>query len=324
MTKPRSAPTHAGFLTNLHNGCFMADTNSTHATPLGELKTCTKCAEAKPRTEFHIGKEYPDGRKATCKVCMQIQRRAKYSSQREIELEKRRSRKANQEWQALLPERKAQAAERLEQRKKAQPDAKKTCTKCASEYPASIAYFHKSLRGKLGLSASCSDCIRKKYAATARLKRDRYRESARRSYAKRAAQLMAQAKHRRNTDPAYNLRTRVSVSVRQSLGTGKLGKSWVNVLGFDVPQLRSHLEQQFTEGMTWERFLAGEIHIDHVIPVSFFNPGSTDSLEFRMCWNLKNLQPLWAADNLTKSDTLPVNFPELWNELYYEATRYAA
>lgn len=324
MTKPRSAPTHAGFLTNQHNGCFMADANSTHAILPSELKTCTKCAEAKPRIEFHAGKEYPDGRKATCKVCMQIQRRAKYYSQREVELEKRRARKANPEWQAVLPERKAQAAERLEQRKKSQPDARKTCTKCAGEYPASLAYFHKSLRGKLGLSAYCSACIRQDYSATAHLKRDLYRESARRSYAKRAVQLMAQSKHRRNTDPAYNLRTRVSVSVRQSLGTGKLGKSWVEVLGFDVPQLRSHLERQFTEGMTWGRFLAGEIHIDHVIPVSFFNPRSTDSIEFRMCWNLKNLQPLWATDNLIKSDTLPANFPELWDELFYEATRNAA
>lgn len=40
-----------------------------------------------------------------------------------------------------------------------------------------------------------------------------------------------------------------------------------------------------------------------------------------MCWNLKNLQPLWREDNRRKSDTMPANFTELWNELYQEAVK---
>ena len=39
---------------------------------------------------------------------------------------------------------------------------------------------------------------------------------------------------------------------------------------------------------------------NHIIPQSFFEFQSTDDVEFRMCWRLENLQPLWAFDNLSK------------------------
>jgi hypothetical protein len=303
----------------------MTETNSTQAMHFGELKVCTKCKTAKQRTEFHIGKEYPDGRKATCKDCMQAQRRAKYHSQRSEEISKRRARKASPEWKALLPERKEKyKAAVLERAKSAGPSATRQCTACAQNFPASDAYFNNSASGKFGLASKCRKCVISAYNADLEKNRAYGREKARVSYSGNADKIRAQYRDKRRTDPGYNLRMRVSCSVRQSLGTGRLGKSWTTLLGFTAQELKGHLEKQFTEGMTWERFLAGEIHLDHIIPVSFFNPPSAESLEFKMCWNLKNLQPLWALDNLSKSDTLPANFTELWNELYYEATRYAA
>ncbi|GAG78004.1 unnamed protein product, partial [marine sediment metagenome] len=53
-----------------------------------------------------------------------------------------------------------------------------------------------------------------------------------------------------------------------------------------------------------ERFLAGEIHIDHKIPVSVFNFSKAEHMDFKKCWALKNLQPLWAIDNQTKNAKL--------------------
>lgn len=303
----------------------MTESNSTQAIHPGEIKICTKCKSGKPRTEFHVGKEYPDGRKATCKVCMQTQRRAKYHSQRPEELDKRRARKASPEWQALLPERKEKyKAAAIERAKAAGPSATRQCTACLHDLPASDAYFNNSAVGKFGLASRCRECVIGAYNADLDKNRAYGRQNARVAYSRNADKILAKSKEKRRTDPGYNLRMRVSCSVRQSLGTGRLGKSWTAILGFNAQELKRHLEKQFTEGMSWERFLAGEIHMDHRIPVSFFNPPSAESLEFKMCWNLKNLQPLWAVDNLSKSDTLPANFTELWNELYYEATRYAA
>lgn len=90
------------------------------------------------------------------------------------------------------------------------------------------------------------------------------------------------------------------------------------ILGYSYDQLRTHIEKLFTSGMNWDRFMAGEIHIDHRIPVAYFKPVEHDSQEFRMCWSLNNLRPLWAAENLAKADTLPDDFEELLTELRRE------
>lgn len=57
--------------------------------------------------------------------------------------------------------------------------------------------------------------------------------------------------------------------------------------------------------MTWERFVAGEIHIDHVIPRAFFCYESVEDKDFKDCWALSNLKPIWEADNAKKSDKMP-------------------
>jgi len=255
---------------------------------------------------------------------MQIQRRAKYHSQRETEVEKRRARKATEEWRALKAERAAEAKVRLRERIEKEMPEDKCCTSCASILPANSSYFHRAPTGSFGLTAVCVDCTRIAYAEKAENNREKLREAARASYARNSERKLAQQKIKRLTDPAYAIHMRVSSSVRQSLRKTRLGTSWIKLLGFSAVELRASLEAQFTEGMTWERFLEGEIEIDHIIPVSFFRPRTSESLEFRMCWNLKNLQPLWRLDNRLKRDTLPANFTELWNELYYEANRYAA
>lgn len=302
----------------------MATTNSTQPSPAGELKVCTKCSEAKARTEFHVGKEYPDVRKATCKVCMQVQRRVKYHSQRESEVAKRRARKATEEWRALKPEREAAAKTRLQKRITKGAPEHRYCTACTLVLPATLMYFNRSAKGSYGLTASCKECLRKAYALRSKSGREKLNAQARKSYLRNAPRKLTLQKIKRRTDTAFAIHMRVSSSVRNSLGRSRLGTSWIKLLDFSAVDLHAHLERQFTEGMTWERFMAGEIEIDHIIPVSFFRPKAVDSAEFRMCWNLKNLQPLWRIDNRQKRDTLPANFPELWNELYYEATRHAA
>lgn len=302
----------------------MAAANSTQPTLLSELKVCTKCSEAKPRIEYPVGKEYPDGRKALCKVCRNAQTKAKYHTQRDSEVAKRRARKATEEWQALKPEREAASKARLEKRIAEGAPTHRCCTACAEVLPANSAYFNRSQKGSYGLTASCAECLQKAYAKRAAENPEKAREYARKSYARNAPRKLAQQKIKRRTDPAFAIHMRVSSSVRSSLGRSRLETSWIKLLDFSAADLHAHIERHFTEGMTWERFMAGEIEIDHIIPVSFFRPKAVDSAEFRMCWNLKNLQPLWRIDNRLKRDTLPHNFTELWNELYNEAIRYAA
>ena len=53
-----------------------------------------------------------------------------------------------------------------------------------------------------------------------------------------------------------------------------------------------------TDGMTWDRFMKGEIQIDHIKPCAEFD--LTKEEEQRICFHYKNLQPLWELDNLKK------------------------
>lgn len=46
--------------------------------------------------------------------------------------------------------------------------------------------------------------------------------------------------------------------------------------------------------------LQGILEIDHIIPSSYFNFSKNTDRDFKMCRQLKNLQPLWAKDNIRK------------------------
>ncbi len=104
-----------------------------------------------------------------------------------------------------------------------------------------------------------------------------------------------------------NIENRVNSGLHRSLKSGKNGK-WADIVGFGVGELKSHLEKQFTNGMNWERFMGGEIHIDHKIPVTAFHFSSVTDSDFRRCWSLSNLQPLWAFDNRSKNNKIDKSF----------------
>ena len=103
--------------------------------------------------------------------------------------------------------------------------------------------------------------------------------------------------------PKHNLSHRMQNGMRLALKRKNLhkgGRSWEGLVGYTVLQLKEHLEKLFLPGMGWHNM--AEWHIDHVKPKSKFNYTSTEDQEFLDCWALKNLQPLWARDNLIKKD----------------------
>lgn len=90
----------------------------------------------------------------------------------------------------------------------------------------------------------------------------------------------------------------ISRRIYASLKGNKNGQRWENIVGYTLKQLRCRLESLFSNGMTWKNY--GKWHIDHIRPVRCFSFTSMDDIEFKKCWALKNLQPLWAEDNLSK------------------------
>lgn len=88
-----------------------------------------------------------------------------------------------------------------------------------------------------------------------------------------------------------------------SLKTQKVKKenSALSFLGCSKEELIQHLESQFSKGMTWENWSLNGWHIDHIRPISSFD--LSDPAQVKECFHYSNLQPLWAIDNLKKSDS---------------------
>jgi hypothetical protein len=74
------------------------------------------------------------------------------------------------------------------------------------------------------------------------------------------------------------------------------------MVGYSAEQLKEHLEKQFNDGMSWENY--GEWHIDHIKPISSFEFDSSDDEQFKVCWSLDNLQPMWGIENIKKGNKL--------------------
>jgi hypothetical protein len=114
------------------------------------------------------------------------------------------------------------------------------------------------------------------------------------------------SKKKRRATPRGRLNCAFSFSVWYSLRSSKGGKHWEGLVGYTVDDLKKHLEKQFRDGMSWDNY--GEWHIDHIIPQSVFNFEKPEDDDFKRCWSLKNLQPLWATDNHKKYNKINKQF----------------
>jgi hypothetical protein len=107
-------------------------------------------------------------------------------------------------------------------------------------------------------------------------------------------------KNRMETDYLFklicNTRNLIRISIKGK-GYSKKSKTY-KILGCSFEDFKQHLESQFTEGMTWEN--QGVWHLDHVYPVSL----ATDEQHLIKLNHYTNFQPLWAEDNIKKSNKL--------------------
>lgn len=100
---------------------------------------------------------------------------------------------------------------------------------------------------------------------------------------------------RRHEDFLYKLKGTLRYRIWHALTTHYTkNKKTIELLGADIITVKNHLEEQFTEGMTWNNH--GKWHIDHIIPLT--NAKSQEEME-KLC-HYTNLQPLWKSDNLKK------------------------
>jgi predicted nucleic acid-binding Zn-ribbon protein len=102
----------------------------------------------------------------------------------------------------------------------------------------------------------------------------------------------------RNKHPHWRVHNRISSAIKQALEERKAGRKWEALVGYSLTELVQHLERQFLPGMGWHNI--GEWHIDHIRPRALFKYTTPDDPEFKDCWAITNLRPLWATDNQQK------------------------
>lgn len=103
---------------------------------------------------------------------------------------------------------------------------------------------------------------------------------------------------RKGTSLEKRLNTSISVGIYNSLKKRKNGHHWENLVGYTLDQLKECLENKFQSDMSWNNY--GKWHIDHIIPISLWLFENPENKEFKQCWALANLQPLWAKENIKK------------------------
>lgn len=101
-----------------------------------------------------------------------------------------------------------------------------------------------------------------------------------------------------------NLRQRLYMAVRRKAA---LRPSRKEMFGCTRAELIAHLTALLEPGMMWENY--GDWHVDHKIPCAHFN--LLDPEEVRRCFHFTNLRPLWAVENIRKSDRILPEFAHL-------------
>lgn len=121
-------------------------------------------------------------------------------------------------------------------------------------------------------------------------------------------------KERLKNDPLFKLkssiRNRVNLSFKRG-GFTKRSKTG-DILGCSFEEFKLYLEPLFVENMNWEN--QGEWHLDHIIPISL---AKTEEEVIKLN-HYTNFQPLWAEDNIRKSNRIDKEREQKLNKIIDE------
>lgn len=109
-------------------------------------------------------------------------------------------------------------------------------------------------------------------------------------------------KTRRKTDLLFKIMRSLRSRVGRALKKGGKCCSTADLIGCDVGFLRRWIEVKWKPGMSWDNYGRKGWHIDHIMPCASFD--LSDPRQQRICFRWTNLQPLWALDNIKKSDKI--------------------
>jgi DNA-directed RNA polymerase subunit RPC12/RpoP len=204
----------------------------------------------------------------------------------------------------------------------------KKCTKCGRELPLDQFYKRNPRNGKAGRQYHCKDC---QNAANSEWRKKNSEYDTKWQKANPEKKKISNARWRKNNPEkvsqwqkdnpekqraivrksinkrrANNLTLRLKHNIHSRMLSALRGRvksdNTIKLLGCSIEHLRNHLEKQFTEGMTWSNYGLHGWHVDHIIPVSYFD--LSDPEQQKRAWHYTNLRPMWAGDNIRKSNKI--------------------
>ena len=281
-----------------------------------EMKICTKCGVEYPATSdyFYKSKASKSGLKSHCKICAKEMNKINHA--RHYENNKEKVNKKNMEnYYKKNP-------------REVIPDGMKRCSKCKEVLP--VEKFSYSSKSRDGLRYRCKECRKTEYTDSQEyyLKKRKiyykqnkhkvlkmtkeykqrnlewYQSYNKKYYEENADRMKENSKRslyrRIEEDIGFKILQRLRKRMYEAVKGNVKSARTQRLIGCSVEQLQEHLEKQFTEGMSFDNY--GEWHVDHIIPCSSFD--FTKEEQQRECFNYMNLQPLWAIDNLRKSNKI--------------------
>lgn len=181
----------------------------------------------------------------------------------------------------------------------------KICKKCLIEKP--LSEFNKDKYTKDGLRYRCRECTKKEYREFyySNIEKEIERQVSYQKNNLNSVRKSRNVRHKKkyNSDPLYklkiNARNRIKHFIKSSNFNIKTNNTF-NIVGCTPEELKIYIENQFSDGMSWDNHNHIGWHIDHIIPLS---SAKTEEDVYRLC-HYTNLQPLWCEENYKKGKTI--------------------
>lgn len=165
--------------------------------------------------------------------------------------------------------------------------------------------YTKSKYGTRGYKSYCKKCDIIKNAPWKEKNKEKLKKQRIENRIKHKDEINMIEKLKRKENPQHrlrkNLRSRL-YSVLKAQKTGKASNTF-KLIGCSVEELVHYLEKTSSEGYAVIDIALKGIHVDHIIPCSYFD--LTNPIEQAMCFNYRNLQLLKWDENIKKGNKLP-------------------
>lgn len=238
-------------------------------------KECTFCNKVKDFSEFYSFKDKKNGKKyynSRCIICSQVAAKEFYENNKiEINKDTYQRRKDDLEYQTYIENYNDKNEGKIKKRKKK---------------------YYKENKEKISTQRKTPES-KEKAAKTAKISRDKIKKDP-------------------TLGPLHKLRRNVSHSILKALKAkngSKRGYSILEYLPYTIEELKAHIESLWEPWMNWKNHGSANSNkktwqIDHIIPQSLLPYDSMDHPNFLKCWELSNLRPLDAIENMIKGNRI--------------------